>query len=59
MSTCYSAQISFQRYRLDVISRWPDSEYKQSVMRAVLAAITRETEFAGLSPLANAMRSES
>ena len=35
----------FHSYRLEIIGRWPESAYKQTVLRDVWAALMSETEF--------------
>jgi hypothetical protein len=38
--------VRFQRYRLAVISRWPESDAKRTALSAVQAALERELSFA-------------
>ena len=45
----FSEAITFQRYRLMLISTWPESETKQAAARSARSALEREIEFsAGL-----------
>jgi hypothetical protein len=41
----HSTQKLFHSYRLEVIGRWPESEYKQTVLRGVWSALMSETKF--------------
>jgi hypothetical protein len=42
----FSEGVRFQRYRLMVISTWPESEVKRAALASALAALERETVFA-------------
>jgi len=41
-----SERVSFQRYRLMLISAWPESEVKQAALASARAALEREVAFA-------------
>ena len=41
-----SGTASFERYRLAVISTWPESEAKRSALASARAALQREIAFA-------------
>ena len=41
-----SEAASFERYRLAVISRWPDSEAKRAALESARAALQREEAYA-------------
>ena len=45
MSQKFSANASFQRYRIVVISTWPDSESKRAALAAAEAALQEESAF--------------
>ena len=42
----FSDRVSFQRYRLMLISGWPESEMKQAALASARAALEREVAFA-------------
>ena len=41
---------SFERYRLAVISSWPESEAKRAALSSAAAALQREVAFADRAP---------
>jgi len=45
MSQAFSAHASFLRYRLNVITAWPESDYKQAALAAAEAALQGEMAF--------------
>jgi hypothetical protein len=46
----HSAQAWFERYRLAVISAWPESEAKRAALSSARAALEREVAFAASRP---------
>ena len=46
----FSEGVRFQRYRLMVISTWPDSEVKRAALASARAALEREMSFAQPQP---------
>jgi hypothetical protein len=45
-----SERVRFERYRLMVISIWPESAAKQAALASARAALNREVAFAVLPP---------
>ena len=45
-----SAHESFQRYRLNVIATWPESEWKRVALAAADAALQEELAFERVAP---------
>jgi hypothetical protein len=45
MSQAFSAHASFHRYRLNVITNWPESECKRAALAAAEAALQGELAF--------------
>ena len=46
MNRTHPAEISFQRYRLQVIEKWTESAYRRAALAAVRAAIMSERALA-------------
>ena len=49
----FSERVAFERYRLIVISTWPESESKRVALAAARAAFEREAAFAQSSNARN------
>jgi hypothetical protein len=44
---CFSERVWFERYRLQVISSWPEGAIKQAALASARAALERELAFLG------------
>ena len=47
----FSERVRFERYRLMVISTWPESEVKRAALASARAALEREVGWAATPPL--------